>query len=88
MAADFNGDGKQDLATLGGSSIQSVSQMTLFLGNGDGTFGPGVSTDVSLGPQQLIKAHLVGEGPPDLLTAGASDGEVSVLLNRCTAKPK
>ena len=28
-------------------------------------------------------AHLAGRGLPDLVTAGVSGGQISVLLNRC-----
>jgi hypothetical protein len=57
--------------------------MTLYPGNGDGTFGMGVSTDVSIGANQLVPVHLTGRGLPDLVTAGDFGGEISVLLNRC-----
>ena len=41
MTADFNGDGKPDLASLivfGGGSFPSGGKLTVSLGNGDGTF--------------------------------------------------
>ena len=45
--ADFNNDGKPDLAVLNaGSSSASQSSLSVLLGNGDGSFKPAVTTAV------------------------------------------
>jgi hypothetical protein len=62
VVADFNGDGKADLATSG----------SILLGNGDGTF-QSVGT-YPIGPTWLVVADFNGDGKADL--AGA--GEVSL----------
>jgi len=69
---DFNGDGKLDLA-VAGSNIQNDSGVLVFLGNGDGTFQPGViytATGLS-----AAVADINGDGKLDIITDG-----VSVLL--------
>jgi hypothetical protein len=73
---DFNGDGKQDLATANYSS----STVSILLGNGDGTFGPPVSYDVGAHPVAVAVGHFRGpQFPLDLVTANWHF-TVSVLL--------
>jgi hypothetical protein len=76
-AADFNGDGKLDLAI---SSAMSGA-VSVLLGNGDGTFqaplGYAASGSQSVILDALIAADFNGDGKLDLAVAGS---EVSVLL--------
>src|SRR5216684_1840376 len=64
-AVDLDGDGKLDLAVIGGGAV------SILYGNGDGTFQPRV--DIPLGPgindgqNQIIAADLDGDGLPDLV---------------------
>jgi hypothetical protein len=74
-AADFNGDGKIDLA-VGNLDSATVS---IFLGNGDGTFKAHVDFPTGLYPNSLVTADFNGDGKPDLALANGS-GTVSVLL--------
>ncbi len=86
--ADFNGDGKLDLAALApycGSS-NSYSCVSIFLGNGDGTFQPSVlysTTDPNhpsnVNVYGLAVGDLNGDGKPDIAVT-QNDGVV-VLLN-------
>jgi hypothetical protein len=85
-AADFNGDGKLDLASGG----------IVLLGNGDGTFqvGPTVTSPGSA-PTQPAAADFNGDGKPDLAQAyrcatkrcGAT-GIISVYLNTSVTSAK
>jgi hypothetical protein len=70
VIADFNGDGKQDLAE-GNSGV-------VLLGRGDGTFEAPLSYGV-LGP--LAVGDLNGDGKPDLAIK-KDRGSVSVLLGK------
>jgi VCBS repeat protein len=74
--ADFNGDGKVDLATAN-SGVNTVS---VLLGNGDGSFGAATNFAVGAGPLALAVADLNGDGKPDLAVANHSCGTVSILL--------
>lgn len=74
IAADFNGDGKLDLAYIGltGVSIQ--------LGNGDGTFQPPADFAVGDGPDTMAEGDFNGDGKLDLAIGNYSGQTVSVLL--------
>ena len=82
-AADFNGDGKQDLATANDIGSDNVS---VLLGNGNGTFAAEVDYPVGSGvtaPSAIAAADLNGDGKPDLAVAYhvSQQTAVSVLLN-------
>jgi hypothetical protein len=78
-AADFNGDGKVDLATAKPLS----GTVAVVLGNGDGTFRPRHEYETGLEPVVVASGDLDGDGKPDLVTANAAaGGYVSVLRGR------
>lgn len=74
-ATDLNGDGKLDLA-VGNLDSATVS---VFLGNGDGTFKPRVDFATGLYPNSVAVGDFNGDGKPDLALANGS-GTVSILL--------
>jgi len=85
--ADFNADGKQDLAVVDNTSPGAIS---ILLGNGDGTFAPLVQYAAPSSPVAVAAADFNGDGKPDLAVinnpppaAGATTstaGSVAVLL--------
>src|ERR1700733_2588806 len=72
--ADFNGDGKIDLALSGGA------QTTILLGNGDGTFTASLNQS-QIGSSQVVAADFNGDGKIDL-AATPLDGATSILLGK------
>jgi hypothetical protein len=75
---DFNGDGKLDLAvTDGGASVVSI-----FLGNGDGTFRSDIDYGTGTGPIAVAVGDFNGDGKLDLATAdyGSLNPSISILL--------
>jgi hypothetical protein len=74
-AADLNGDGKLDLAV---GNLDSAT-VNVFLGNGDGTFKPGVDVATGLYPNAMAIGDFNRDGKPDLVLANGS-GTVSILL--------
>ncbi|MFT3771535.1 MAG: FG-GAP-like repeat-containing protein [Minicystis sp.] len=79
-AADFDGDGRIDIAT---TSV-STNQVSVMLGDGAGGFGaPQLISIVATGGVQstIGAADLNGDGRPDLVVTSPSSARLSVLLN-------
>jgi FG-GAP-like repeat len=65
-AADFNGDGKLDLAIASNALINDAGAIFILLGNGDGTFSQGQNIDLSGYPPYLALADFNGDHIPDI----------------------
>jgi Big-like domain-containing protein/VCBS repeat protein len=78
--ADLNGDGKPDLAVATGAPpVGWSSNMSLFMGNGDGTFQPAVGYDCG-GDASITIADVNGDGNEDLLLAISNGGGLAGVL--------
>jgi hypothetical protein len=85
VSADFNGDGKMDLAT---ANVENPGAISVLLGNGDGTFQSSVQYTVGINPGWITAADLNGDGITDLavVNVGVSGppmpvpSSISVLL--------
>lgn len=75
VSADFNGDGKADLAVATGNNSVSV-----LLGAGDGTFPTHVEYPVPGHPIAIIAADFNGDGKIDLATVDQFQSEITILL--------
>jgi len=77
IAADFNGDGKPDLA-----QPASSGGVAILLSHGDGTFHPLNDTFPTLGTAfQLLSADFNGDGKPDIAALSQGLGSITILLN-------
>ncbi len=83
--ADFNGDGKPDLAL---TDLEGTSNaVAIVLGNGDGTFqNPPLLYSAGLLPAAVVSLDVNGDGKPDLAVAGGygvlSYFSLTTLINR------
>jgi FG-GAP-like repeat/FG-GAP repeat len=76
VAGDFNGDGRTDLAIANNGS----NDISVLLGNGDGTFRNQVTYAVGSSPYTLVAGDFNGDGRTDLAVANQGSGDISVLL--------
>jgi hypothetical protein len=75
ITADFNGDGRLDLAT-----IQIFSNnVSTFLGNGDGTFQDARNYATDLRPTAITAGDFNGDGKLDLVTGNQDDDEYTEI---------
>ena len=78
--ADFNLDGKLDLAAVTGVSNSAYVR----LGNGDGTFGASTTYATGSSPSNIAIADLNGDTKPDLVVTAGNGNVVSVLMGTGT----
>ena len=78
VAADFRANGKLDLAVVNSGS----NNVTLLLGNGDGTFAQAPASPFPVGkaPYSLVVGDFNSSGRPGLAVANSTDGTISVLV--------
>lgn len=75
--ADFNGDHILDIATVNFTS----NDVSVLLGNGDGTFQAAVSYPVGTEPTAITTVDLNGDGSQDIAVADEIGKTIAVLIN-------
>ena len=86
VAADFNRDGRLDLAVTS-CSIPKPCHVVVLLGNGDGTFQAPKQFHVGVNPVQLVVADFTHDGKADIATVNGGDSTISILLNTTQVPP-
>lgn len=78
-SADFNGDGRLDLAWARGDSGGSVHPLQVMLNTGSGSFGTPISLSETLNSTVIAVGDVNNDGRPDII-AGQYD-QMQILLN-------
>ena len=75
--SDFNADGHVDVCTanITGDSV------SIFLGNGDGTFAPQQQISVGDGPRGIAVLDVDGDGDTDIVNTNSGSNSLSLLRN-------
>ncbi len=83
--ADFNFDGKVDLAV----SNFNFNYVTVLQGNGNGGFSQTIGSPITVGnrPASLVAGDFNLDGKPDFATANYFSDNVTIQLNTCPAQP-
>src|ERR1700752_1077751 len=82
VVADFNGDGKPDIAVVNSGS----NNVSILLGNADGTFQAAKNFDAGNSMNAIFAADFNGDGKQDLAlfvpgsSTNSTNGEVRILL--------
>jgi hypothetical protein len=77
IVADFNGDGKLDLAYL---TSAATSNVIIQMGSGDGSFQAPSAYSAGSTATSLVAGDFDGDGKLDLAVANTQDSSVSILL--------
>jgi hypothetical protein len=77
-AADFNGDGRPDVATINGTS----SNVSVFLRQAGGGFAQELGSPLAVGsgPSSAAVGDYNGDGRPDLAVSAYNTNQVTILL--------
>jgi FG-GAP-like repeat len=84
-AADFNGDGRTDLAIpITQLAHGTTSSMNVYMhsASGPNTLAPGVSYPLLHQGWTTLATDIDGDGRPDILTLDLDDSTMTILLNR------
>ena len=84
ITADFNGDGHVDIAVPTNSSTITggADKLSIFLGNGDGTFASVATYSAGALPWSVATGDFNGDGILDIAVTNWGDGTVSILLGK------
>ncbi len=75
--ADFDGDGRVDLAVLNFSD----NSISVVLGDGTGGFLPSQTIDVGATPRGIATLDVDGDGDTDIVNTNRDDGNLSIFTN-------
>jgi Flp pilus assembly secretin CpaC len=76
--ADFNSDGRPDLAVT--NQTETTNTVSILLGNSDGTFGTHTDFPAGSGPVGIVAADFTGDANPDLAVTDRGADQLSILI--------
>jgi hypothetical protein len=79
---DFNGDGKPDLVTANANTLPGGANVSVLLGNGDGTFQAAKNSRAGAPSQSVAVAHFDGDGKLDIVVTDYGSDNISILRGK------
>lgn len=79
-AADFNGDGKMDLAAAAAGTLSGGDEVQVLLGDGTGNFTTQQSITLGATPLDVVAGDFNSDNKMDLATADKDAGSITILL--------
>ncbi len=81
--ADFNGDGRADLAVANsGVASPGTTGVSVLLGNGDGSFAAATNLTAGTNPISVTAGDFNADGKIDLAVANLNSSDVSVFIGK------
>ena len=78
--ADFNHDGRLDLAVANSGPQNTIGTVSVLLNTGNGTFGAATEYTAGANPFQITSGDFNGDGNPDLAVANSYGSTITILL--------
>jgi hypothetical protein len=82
VIADFNNDGKKDVALSNTGFYIEGNSVSVFLNAGKGKYGAAASYKVGIGPVGIVATDLDNDGDMDLAVCNSNSTTVSILMNK------
>ena len=79
--ADFDGDGRRDLAVANSSSGSTGNRISILRSLGNGAFAPKTDLVAGVGPSCVSVGDVNGDGRVDLVATNTEDESVGVYIN-------
>jgi len=76
--ADLNGDGNLDIV----SSNNNESYLSVYLGNGDGSFKPHTRAACAFAPENIVIMDFNGDGIPDIAFMSFGEEDAGVMAGK------
>jgi len=83
IASDIDKDGVMDIAITN----QGDDDVSIFIGNGNGTYQADQRFGVGEDPRQVVAADVDNDGDDDLIVVNSTSGSISVLFNTVFFSP-
>jgi hypothetical protein len=80
-SVDFTGDGIADLVVTNATPYNGTNNISIMLGNGNGTYHEPLGYSAGAGPTSVVVADFNNDAKPDLAVLSSSSNDVDILLN-------
>jgi hypothetical protein len=80
-SSDFNSDGIADLVVTNATPYNATDNISVLLGNGNGTYHEPLGYSAGVGPTAIVVADFNNDAKPDLAVLSSASNDLDILLN-------